>query len=275
MVNKLPKQELKHILVLSDGQKVNGSELVDGFQKCLPDDVTMSGGLAGDGDNFEETTVIHNAHICSNGLISVVCFYGDALQFGFGSYGGWQAFGPDREVTSSNKNTVYKIDNQPALELYKSFLGEYAQDLPSSALLYPLQLKEHNKPKAVVRTILSINEQDNSLVFAGNMPEGAICQLMHANTEQLVDGAENAVAEALQAFDDSTTPQLAILVSCVGRRLVMSQRVEEELEVIRDVLPSNCAINGFYSYGEISPLQGLLKCGLHNQTMTITLINEA
>lgn len=269
---KIPKTSLRHILVISDGQKVNGTELVEGFQAILPKNVTLSGGLAGDGANFNQTTVLHNDK-AETGLIAVVCFYGSGLKLGFGSYGGWQAFGPEREVTKSRKNVVYEIDGKPALELYKSFLGEYAQDLPGSALLYPLSMKDSNSGQAVVRTILSINEEDNSMLFAGNMPEGAICQLMHANTEQLVDGAEKAVQAASRGLE-TTKPSLAMLVSCVGRRLVMSQRVEEELEIVREALPDSCKISGFYSYGEISPLHGLLKCGLHNQTMTVTLIGE-
>ena len=272
LVEKIPKNHLRHVFLVSDGQQVNGSDLVTGVQQVLPKTVTLTGGLAGDKYDFLRTHVRHNTAV-EPGMVAAVCFYGDSLVVGTGQYGGWRGFGPVREITKSEKNTVYEIDGQPALALYKSFLGEYAQDLPGSALLYPLSLTLDDGSATVVRTILSIDEQTNSMTFAGNMPQGASCQLMHANTEQLLDGAEIA-ANTAQIKQPHDNDSLAILVSCVGRRLVMSKRAVEEVEIIRDILPETCAMTGFYSYGEVSPVEGSSDCTLHNQTMTITVIGE-
>jgi hypothetical protein len=70
------------------------------------------------------------------------------------------------------------------------------------------------------------------------------------------------------------TPDLAILISCVGRKLVLKQRVEEEVESVRNVLGARTVLSGFYSYGEIAPFLPSAKCELHNQTMTITTFAE-
>lgn len=272
LVKALPTENLKHVFILSDGQLVNGTDLVAGIADQLPDGILATGGLAGDGVDFQQTKVWRNGEI-SEGLVLLVGFYGDALKVGHGHLGGWKAFGANRVITTSNANVLYEIDGRPALELYKSFLGKYADELPASALLFPLALTTSDEEESVVRTILSVNEEDNSMTFAGNMPEGANCQLMRANYENLVDGAHSAAEMALTKMTDMKA-QAAILISCVGRRLVLDQRTEEELEVVSDVL-GHCPMTGFYSYGEISPLITLGKCGLHNQTMTITLFAES
>jgi hypothetical protein len=61
----------------------------------------------------------------------------------------------------------------------------------------------------------------------------------------------------------------------VGRRLVLRQRIEEEVEAVREVLGGAPVMTGFYSYGEISPLNPSARCALHNQTMTVTTLTEA
>lgn len=272
LIQGLPIDGLKHVLVFSDGQLVNGSDLVDGIGDILPKNVMVTGGLAGDGSRFEETIVWHNDRIQA-GLVVLVGLYGESLQVGHGHLGGWREFGPLREITRSHENILYELDGKPALELYREFLGPHAQNLPASALLFPLAMRKKGEQESVARTILNIDEENQSLIFAGNMPEGAYCQLMRANYENLVDGAQGAANNALSHFK-SVEPELALLISCVGRRLVLSQRVEEELEIVQESLPENCAMAGFYSYGEISPVVPVGRCSLHNQTMTITLLSE-
>ena len=273
LATSLPTRDLRHVLVLSDGQLINGSELVEACRQGLPENIMITGGLAGDGDRFESTSVCHN-HICESGIVVMIGLYGQQLQVGYGNQGGWKPFGADRIISRSEKNVLYEIDGKPALELYKSFLGEYASELPASALLFPLGIKQQANAAPVVRTILSIDEQQQSMTFAGNIPQGATCQMMRANHENLVDGAHTAVHQALNV-PQTTQPQLALLVSCVGRRLVLGQRAEEELEEVISELDSTCAVSGFYSYGEISSCENeQYNCALLNQTMTITLISE-
>lgn len=269
---ELEQVQLKLVLVFSDGQLINGSELIDGISSSLSPSVLVTGGLAGDQDRFSETTVWHNEKV-ESGLVVLVAFYGERLRMGHGHMGGWKSFGPIREITQSDKNVLKKIDNKPALDLYKTMLGDYAAELPSSALLFPLSIQLPGQEQTVVRTILNINEDDKSMVFAGNVPMGAKCQLMRANYEDLVDGAEQASENAMQMLG-TQKPSLALLISCVGRRLVLNQRVEEELEIVADILPKDCARTGFYSYGELSPVLPFGRCNLHNQTMTITLMTE-
>jgi len=260
-------------LVLSEGLNINGSELTKGFNSHLNDKVSVTGGLAGDLANFNETVIVYNKPGVKN-IVLAIGFYGPNIQIGYGSLGGWDSFGVDRLVTKSKANVLFELDGQPALALYKKYLGTHAASLPSSALLFPLSFLQSETQTPIVRTVLSIDEATGSMIFAGDIPEGYYVRLMKANFEKLIDGAIGA-AEMSKTSLKGGEPDLAILISCVGRKLVMKQRVEEELEHVREVLGKTTAISGFYSYGEISPVKPFEKhCELHNQTMTITVFKE-
>lgn len=268
----LPSQDLVHVLVLSDGITVNGSELVRGMLARLPPGVQVTGGLSGDGARFQQTLVFVDS-APQEGRIAALGFYGNRLKVGYGSLGGWDPFGPERLITRSHGNVLYELDNQSALALYKRYLGEAAAGLPATGLLFPLSLRMGEADRGVVRTILSINEREQSMTFAGDMPEGAYARLMKANFDRLVDGAHEAAKTSYEAIG-STPPGLAILISCVGRKLVLKQRTEEEVEAVRSVLGDHTVLTGFYSYGEICPAAPNATCELHNQTMTITTFSE-
>jgi hypothetical protein len=264
--------ELAHVFVLSDGLKVNGSDLVCGLAEQISEKVTITGGLAGDGDRFGETFVLCDG-APEKDVIAVLGLYGNRLRTGFGSLGGWDPFGPERIITRSDGNVLHELDGHSALELYKKYLGEHAKGLPATGLLFPLSLRTRTSENGVVRTILSVDEKKQTMTFAGNVPEGAYARMMKANFDRLIDGAVGAAQTSRQAIGDNA-PDLAILISCVGRKLVLKQRIEEEVEGVRDILGDRAVMAGFYSYGEISPFAPGAKCELHNQTMTVTTLVE-
>lgn len=272
---QLEKEGLKFVFIISDGQKVNGTDLVNGMRSVLGDEVILTGGLAGDGGRFEKTLVSCNT-APEEDRVAIIGFYGDAIQVGHGSMGGWDPFGPSRKITKSSSNVLYELDGKPALQLYKEYLGEKAEELPGSALLFPLMIKpEDQNESGLVRTILSVDEETQSMTFAGDVPEAYEAQLMMANFDHLVDGASQAAEYArFESFQDTDDPSLAILISCVGRKMVLGQRIGDEVESVKDIMGENTRQIGFYSYGEISPHVEVGHCQLHNQTMTITLIKE-
>ncbi len=274
----LPREDLVHVFLLSDGLHVNGSELVEGIASRLPPNVTVTGGLSGDGPRFKETLVIADAADAAGGVaspstVAVVGLYGPGLSVGFGSLGGWDAFGPERLVTRSAANVLYELDGRSALELYKTYLGPYAKDLPASGLLFPLSIWTERDQTPIVRTILAVDEEERSMTFAGDVPMGTYARFMKANFDRLIDGAMGAARTSHEAIG-SAACDLAILVSCVGRKLALGQRIEEEVEGVREVLGDGPVLTGFYSYGEISPFVPSARCELHNQTMTITTLRE-
>ena len=272
LASSLLDETLRHVFILSDGLNVNGTELVRGFRKALPETISLTGGLAGDGSDFTTTCVIDADGVPRSNRISAIGLYGSEWEIGCGSFGGWDSFGIDRKITRSKENVLFEIDGTPALELYKSFLGEKASELPGSGLLFPLSLRTESDQMPVVRTILAVNEEDQSITFAGDMPNGGFVKFMKANIDRLINGAIKAAEISMQS--ESRSPELAILISCVGRKLVLKQLVEEEVEAARDILGKDTVITGFYSYGEISPFSNGAQCELHNQTMTITTFSE-
>lgn len=271
LAEELNRAGLVHLIVLSDGLDVNGSELVRGLAEKLPRTVSITGGLAGDGVRFEKTLVGLN-EAPGHGNIIATGFYGSKLKVGFGSGGGWDSFGPERQVTRSNGNILFELDGQSALELYKRYLGDQAAGLPGTGLLFPLSIRVGDGAEPVVRTILSVDEKSQSMTFAGDIPEGARAQLMKANLDRLIDGASQAAARCPTIPERESA--LALLISCVGRRLVLGPRIEEEVEGVRRILGVGPSMIGFYSHGEIAPVTPMARCELHNQTMTITTLYE-
>ena len=274
LANQLIKDDLKAVFVLSPGLNVNGSQLTKGLRNVLPDGVSLSGGLAGDGLSFEETVTVHNKDVYTNHAIALG-LYGDAIHVSNRSKGGWKPFGPMRRVTKVSDNVLFEIDGKPALDLYKEYLGDKADQLPSSGLLYPFAIMQGENQNAVglIRTILDIDEENNSLILAGDLEQGQMVCLMHTNTDGLVEGAKEA-AENITQISQSDDDSAVICVSCVGRKIVMGDDTEEELDAVRAVLTNDYPIAGFYSYGEISHFEDSGKPELHNQTMTITYISE-
>ncbi|MFC6876789.1 FIST signal transduction protein [Flavobacterium myungsuense] len=274
--NKIKKDlltdDLKSILIISEGSFINGTELINELILQTNELIPIFGGLAGDEYNFEKTIVGLN-NDASSGKIVAIGFYGDAIHFGFGSEGGWSDFGPEREVTLSKKNILYKIGDRYALDLYKEYLGKYADELPGSSLYFPLSMKENENSEPIVRTILAIDEENKSMTFAGNIPIGSMVRLMKGNFDKLIDASYNA-AELIRK-KQKKEPELALLVSCVGRKIVLGNRIEEEIEVVKEVFGDEMLVCGFYSYGEISPTLSKVACELHNQTMTITTMYES
>jgi hypothetical protein len=267
-------EPLRHILVFGQGVNINGSALIQGLAATAGAGVIISGGLAGDGGAFQQTWVLTGQGI-SDHQVAAVGFYGDGVRVGYGSFGGWQPFGPARKVTRAEGNILYELDGEPALDIYKRYLGEYADGLPASGLLFPLSmLGEDHREVGLIRTILGVDEAKKSLILAGDVLKHGYMQLMHASTDALVDGAI-AAAETARGRLSGALPGLTLLVSCVGRKLVMGARVDEEVEAVVEAFGNAGSVAGFYSYGEISPFLATTECRLHNQTMTITSLSEA
>ena len=271
LYNQMPKEDLKHLFVLSEGSFVNGSSLIAGLESNLLSGLSITGGMCGDDARFEKTLASYKEDP-KEGEVVLIGFYGSTLEISYASYGGWIPFGPERVITKAEGNILYEIDGQPALDLYKKYLGDKSSELPQASLLYPLNVTPHGKKEPVVRTILNIDNDAQSMILAGDAPVNSRVQLMMASVDGIAQGAFSAAKYGIK--NRTTAPELALLVSCIGRKLVMNQRVEEEIVHVREVIGLQVPIAGFYSYGEMAPFNGETACELHNQTMTLTLISE-
>jgi hypothetical protein len=265
--------DLAAVFVLGDGIDVNGSTFAAGLTEGTNRSAVVTGGFAGDGNRFERTWVLVDGRPRLS-HVSVVGLYGTSIEVGHGCAGGWTILGPERVVTRSEGNVLLELDGRPALELYKDYLGDRAAGLPATAMLFPLRIRADGHPdnneRELILSVLSVDESRQSMTFTDDVPEGSTAQLMRATTERLVDAAQAAAAAARLPGDE---PGLAIVASCVGRRVYLGQRVEEELEAVHAELGSTFSLAGFYSYGELAPVPGG-DCVLHNMTMAITIFRE-
>jgi hypothetical protein len=269
ITSELLADDLKHILLFSEGGQMNGDHLIAGISANLPKHIAVTGGLAGDSARFAKTTMGLNSTISEN-MVVAIGLYGETIEVGYGSNDGWDLFGPLRLVTKAEENVLYDLDDTNALELYKKYLGERANELPGAALLFPICILKPDGTK-LVRTILSINEENQTMVFAGNVPVGSKVQFMMANFDRVIESASNAALKS--QISEHEYPDLTLMVSCVGRKLVMQNRTEEEIEAVADTYNQESTFCGFYSNGEICPSTDGIN-SLHNQTMTITTFKE-
>lgn len=269
----LPGEGLRGVWLVGVGVEINGSALVQGLQQGLSPGVRISGGLAADDGAFHRTWTLCDRSVGDDQLVALG-WYGDNLLLDNSSFGGWEPFGPERKVTRCVENVLFELDRERALDIYKRYLGEYARGLPASGLLFPFEMiGADRKSNGVIRTVQAVNEEDGSMTLAGDIDPSGFLKLMHASTDRLIGGAEKA-AQAIRPSIGDGTSALAILVSCVGRRLVMGDRAEEELEVVVGTLGPGVVCTGFYSNGEISEGVFSSGCRFYNQTMTITLVGE-
>jgi hypothetical protein len=273
LAKKLNKADLTHIFMLSDGNLVNGDDLLTGIKSEIGENIQISGGIAGDGDRFQKTYVGLNENY-KEGNVVLMGLYGNHIHVGTGKKAGWDVFGPEKTITKSDGNFLHEIDGENALDMYKTYLGRYAKELPASALLFPISIKTEDHDFFIVRTILSIDNENKIMKFAGNVPEGSTIRFMKSNFDRLVFAASEAGLQACENLGDKNIPELAVIVSCVGRKLVLANRIEEEVEAAVECFPNSTNVIGFFSYGEISPQKDDHISYLHNQTITITTFSE-
>lgn len=268
----LQGDQLAAVLMFGQGVAINGSALAAGVVDVLGPQVPVTGGLAGDGTAFQRTWVLSSSGPANDQVVAIG-LYGERLRVGHGSFGGWEPFGPSRKVTRCDHNLLYELDGQPALEVYRRYLGDYADTLPASALLFPLQIIYANGETGPIRTILGIDEAAGSLILAGDVPADGSMKLMHSNADALAEGAGIAAGSARDMLQVNQA-QLGLLVSCVGRKLVMGDLTDDEIEAVADTFNAEAVLAGFYSYGELCPALAGVPCQLHNQTMTVTFLRE-
>lgn len=256
-------------LILSEGLHVNGTKLVEGLLN-KQGTLKFFGGLSGDADKFQSTAVIYQNKLYSNSVLAVYFDERVILERQIG--GGHTPFGIERKVTKSNNNIVYEFDNIPAIALYEEYLGDKSKLLPAYGLHFPIcQQKENEKNELVTRTLLGINRDDGSLIYAGDVNEDSKVRLMRTDNQNLIIASQDALHKILRDVDPNDEV-LYFEVSCVGRRLVMGQMTEDECAI--DNKPKNIFTAGFYSYGEINKSYNSEECSFHNQTFTVTCLKE-
>ncbi len=271
----LPKDGLRAVLLLCQGVRIRGSDLLSGINAVLGATVPVVGGLASRKEGYYQTRVLDDSG-CGSETIVALGLYGSSLRFGFGVHGGWSPFGPARKVTRCEGNVLYELDGEPALDVYRRYLGDYARDLPVVGRFFPFAMLDSNHDEiGLIRSMVAVDETTGGLRFGDEMNPDCYLRMMHASTDRLVGGVETAAESARRMLAGGNSYRgLIFMVSCVGRELVMGERVEEEIEAATEVFGGEVSITGFYSFGEVSPAGLDSGCKLHNQTVMVAYLDE-
>lgn len=270
--HQMDQEELKHIFLLSDVQTLHASSLLKGINSMLKSHVSVTGGLAGRESYIGSNFIIDQGELKTNRVIALA-MYGEHLQVNYNAQGGWDSFGIESLVTKSKDNHVLEIDGEPALDFYKAMVDpNILTDVKKLGFKHPIKVRNDEHANPVIRALLDIDESEKSLIMAEEIPVGSYVRVMKANVDRLIIGAENAAKTISQ--EPNQKHELAILISCAGRRKVLAELVSEEIEAVVEQFPSNTKSIGFYSYGEISPFYEIPKTSLHNLTMCVTTFSE-
>lgn len=270
LMANIDQENLKSLLLYSCSG-INLERVIQRLNSKLNNVIPISGGAAGDDMRFEKTIIGIGSDLSTERIV-LIGLYGDKIHTQYGLHSGMDPFGPKRKITKCLGNIIFEIDHQPALDLYKDYLGDKASELPASALHFPLNISSIGKEKPVVRSVQTVDEKTGSLVLFGEVQEGMTVQLMKTYQDNVIVGGSKSAILAANRFEGEA---FALIVSCVGRRIVLGPLTEEELTEAKEVLGPNTIMSGFYSYSELSPCSENGRCLLHNQTITITTFFES
>ena len=270
LAEALRGEGLKGVFVLSDAFGINGAALVEGLIEGLPSDVTITGGMAGDNATLGSSTLAGlNESPRDRGAVAIG-FYGSKVRIGHGVAGGWDPLGPSRRVTRSVGPVVYEFDGEPALDVYERLVGDAST---TRRLRHPFAFKpEADSAQDGIREVVGVDRENKGVIFIDDVPTGWWGQTLRGADDRLVAGA--AVAARRAGLHEADGHALALVVSCIGRKWVMGQKIGDETEAVQDESPDTPTI-GFYSYGEISPHERTGLCTLHHASMSVTLLSEA
>lgn len=260
--------------IFSDGLTGNGCALLKGIASVWGDRIPVTGGAAGDNDNFIKALQFGNGRIYSDSVCGIA-FYGD-FRLGMGVRSGWAPIGVSKMVTKAQGKVVYELNGEPALNVYERFLGQHADKLPAIGVEYPLgfispSAHTDEEDHYVLRATMSVDRKERSIAFAGEIPEGVVVNLTCGDKTSVLGAAETA-AQMAQSAIGQATPQIIFCYSCMARKIVLGRRTEEEIERVQAQFDSHVPLIGFYTYGEFCPVGCAAQNYLHNESIALSAI---
>lgn len=280
ILKKAAKKNAKTLIILPDGLAGDGLKIIQGAQKILGEDFEIVGGSLGDEAKFKNTYQYYNGEVYQDTVVGML-LCGSSITTATGVRSGWESVGSRVKCTKAKGSVVYKFGDKPALEVYKGLLGsERAKKLPAIGLEYPMGLvdqraKIEGYDYFQIRCPLAVNEKDGSVTFAASIPEGSEVTLTYSSRTSVVNGAKLSAQQAKKTLGKAK-PKLILMFSCVARKMVLGRRTNEEINCVKRVLGKDVPIIGFYTYGEIGPIDkrisSLRSTRWHNETVVIYVL---
>jgi hypothetical protein len=271
------------LIVFPNGMGGDGVKVITGLNEILNNTVEIVGGCCGDDENFTNSFQYCDGKVYEDAIAGLL-IKGDSSKFktGIGVRSGFESIGNKMYCTASEGNVLKQIDNEPALDIYTELLGEErSKRFPEVCLEYPFGLideeisffsGETEQKYFQLRCGFSVDYSEKTITLSGSVPDGSALTLTTGTRNDLIDGAKQAVQQASTCLT-GCEPVLLIIFSCVGRKVVLGRRVVEETLTVNSVFGNTVPGIGFYTYGEIGPINKLEKSlsatKFHNETFVI------
>lgn len=272
------------LLVFPNGMGGDGLRVLDGLHSVLGPGFEILGGYLGDDERFQSTFQYYNGMVYRDAIVGLMIYYRmDCVRTGIGVRSGFESIGNSFVCTASEGNIVREFDHVRALDLYKDFLGEErSARLPGVCLEYPFglidpELSTDGSDMFQLRCGLSVDHAKGTISLAASIPSGSSVTLTTASRGDIIQGARMAAEQALAGLSGAI-PRLVVMFSCVGRKLVLGRRIQEEVAAIKECFGEKVPLIGFYTYGEIGPVNkmkpGYDIAKFHNETVVLWVIGE-
>jgi len=282
VLKKASKKNASTLVMFPDGLAGDGLAIIQGAQKVLGIDFEIVGGALGDEANFKHTYQYYNGKVYDNVVVGMLISDKGKIKTASGVRHGWESIGNRFKCTKSKGGVVYKFGNENALDFYRELLGkERGKKLPAIGLEYPMGLidekaKIEGYDYFQIRAPVGIDEKAKSVTFAASIPEGKDVTLTYSSRSTIINGSKLSAMQAKKTLKGKT--KLILMFSCVARKLVLGRRTNEEINAVRKIFGRNVPIFGFYTYGEIGPIDKrvstLKSTRWHNETVVIYVLGE-
>ncbi|WP_301662686.1 FIST signal transduction protein [Methanoculleus frigidifontis] len=247
------------------GLKNDGEAVIRGIEAVCPSKTPIFGGIAGDDGEFTETYVFSGESCSTNGA-AVIVFDQARVRVDGTASSGWVGVGTEMVVTSSEGNVVYTIDDRPAAQLFKDYLNVDDEALLQVGVTFPLLLKRPDGTE-VLRTFLSVDLPEGSLIYAGSVPQGSKVRFSSSFGYEII---ERSIQDLKDFHAERQTASLVLLFSCLARYHAAGSMVVDEVEAASALW--NAPLIGLFTYGEIG-YNRMCTCDLYNETLCIALID--
>jgi hypothetical protein len=269
--------EVCYIQLFSDGITGNGSAILRSMAAGFKDTIPVAGGTSGDAGKFKATWQFQGDRVYSDAAVAIG--FKGKFKLGTGVWSGWAPIGLPKRVTRAEGNVLYELNGESALSVYERFLGRHAKRLPGVGVEYPLGIigqfeGPNGHDHLLLRATMSVNWEEQSIQFAGEIPEGAMVYLTCGERASILDATEKAARLAIDDLGQDVEPAIVFFYSCMARKTLLGLRTKEEIERVRTQFNPDVPIIGFYTYGEFCRVNRGGPSLLHNETATLSIIGS-